>query len=167
MVPPSMLAVDAGRGRQAMPAALLSWRRVTVCSSSRSRTSRWRARCRRRAASCGSASRRLSSCTPTCALLPTPPSRSLLERVRNGACTDADVALINTRLLSPANVLDCSSCVVPVLVSSNCDRAAINRSSIAAAAAGGATVWRLPCVLTRTRGAASVFLTLCATPSTR
>jgi hypothetical protein len=41
-----------------------------------------------------------------------------------------------------------------VLVSSNRDRAAINRSSIAAAAAGGATVWRLPCVLTRARGAA-------------
>jgi hypothetical protein len=83
-----------------------------------------------------------------------PAYAALLERVRNGACTDADVALINTRLMSPANVLDCSSCVVPVLVSSNCDRAAINRSSIAAAAAGGATVWRLPCVLTRTRGAA-------------
>jgi hypothetical protein len=77
-----------------------------------------------------------------------PAYAALLERMRIGACTDAAVALINTRLLSPANVLDCSSCA------SNCDRAAINRSSIAAAAAGGATVWRLPCVLTRTRGAA-------------
>jgi hypothetical protein len=79
---------------------------------------------------------------------------ALLERFRVGACTEADIALINTRVLSADNVLDCSSCVVPVLVSSNRDRAAINRSSIAAAAAGGATVWRLPCVLTRARGAA-------------
>jgi hypothetical protein len=83
-----------------------------------------------------------------------PAYAALLERFRVGACTEADIALINTRVLSADNVLDCSSCVVPVLVSSNRDRAAINRSSIAAAAAGGATVWRLPCVLTRTRGAA-------------
>jgi hypothetical protein len=56
-----------------------------------------------------------------------PAFAALLERVRNGACSDADVALINTRLLSPANMLDCSASFL-----CSCRATVIVRRSIAA-----------------------------------
>ena len=83
---------------------------------------------------------------------------ALLERVRMGACTLEDVALLNTRVLSATNVLTTSVAerVVPVLVQTNESRAALNRSSVCAAAVrehAPATVWRFRGTLTRKRGA--------------
>ena len=74
---------------------------------------------------------------------------------RVAACTwRLATATLAQAQLQRARLLVLRRSCARVELSNNSDRAAINRSSIAAAAAGGATVWRFPCVLTRRRGAA-------------
>jgi hypothetical protein len=80
----------------------------------------------------------------------------VLERLRVGACTHADIALLNTRVLSATNQLDAASASaapIPILVPSNDERQALNRQAVAQMARNGVRITRLRGVLTRKRGA--------------